>query len=592
MTMRIDVKLLTVMSSVLFLLLALFAGTTLLFLDRVTAIEAGRADALESLNARLRAEIFDLQAAYRSVPQRLEADPLKLMSAWVMETHSAEEKLHEGRSALSARYKKISQRRDLRLGRLVVEEMDGTVRVSVGIFEEGRYQSSAREYILQNASFSEVKAKAETFANAMADPAALQQKISALNLKIAEDSLSAEQARAEMSTAMAEIAEEAKTAEATAALIRWLLVVSTLVVTLAATAAVYFAARHIVTKPLVRLSLSAQKLIAREEAEVPYIGRRDEIGALAGALSHLKNANEKRRHLEGEQERREKALEDRANRVAAMIQAFNAATEKRFGVLSEAAGQLRGTAERMSGQARQSAERTREAEIAAQTSRSAVEKVAGETRSLMESAGKMGNQIGDCRAHSSDAVTRMEKAGAKVGTLGKLSEEIGEIVTTIAAIAHQTNLLALNATIEAARAGEAGKGFAVVAAEVKDLATQTAKATEEITGQIKSIQSATDETVQSISTIRERISVMNEVSSSVYAAVEQQAHATQEITRSTQSASQSTQAVSQTMADVRRSAEETGAAAQEVGASVNDLHNQIEVLESEVQSFVAQIRAG
>jgi len=591
MTMRIDVKLLTVMSSVLFLLLALFAGTTLLFLDRVTAIEAGRADALESLNARLRAEIFDLQAAYRSVPQRLEADPLKLMSAWVMETHSAEEKLHEGRSALSARYKKISQRRDLRLGRLVVEEMDGTVRVSVGIFEEGRYQSSAREYILQNASFSEVKAKAETFANAMADPAALQQKISALNLKIAEDSLSAEQARAEMSTAMAEIAEEAKTAEATAALIRWLLVVSTLVVTLAATAAVYFAARHIVTKPLVRLSLSAQKLIAREEAEVPYIGRRDEIGALAGALSHLKNANEKRRHLEGEQERREKALEDRANRVAAMIQAFNAATEKRFGVLSEAAGQLRGTAERMSGQARQSAERTREAEIAAQTSRSAVEKVAGETRSLMESAGKMGNQIGDCRAHSSDAVTRMEKAGAKVGTLGKLSEEIGEIVTTIAAIAHQTNLLALNATIEAERAGERGKGFAVVAREVKNLALQTREATQSIEAQVGAVQDAVGGAVEGMSGVGMAITRIDSALDATHNLIEDQNRAAGEINELMAQLTDTAHSLERTAVEAKNDTDAAGSEAARLEEAAQTLTGQSGLLQEEIETFLSQVEA-
>ncbi|WP_420561947.1 methyl-accepting chemotaxis protein [Tepidicaulis sp.] len=181
---------------------------------------------------------------------------------------------------------------------------------------------------------------------------------------------------------------------------------------------------------------------------------------------------------------------------------------------------------------------------------------------------------------------------SRVQTLAQTANKIGEIIDLINDIAEQTNLLALNATIEAARAGDAGRGFAVVASEVKDLATQTAKATEEITAQIKSIQGATDDTVHSIATIRERIGVINEISVSVSAAVEEQSLATQEITRGTKSAASSTQRVSGTMRQVRQSAEATGEAAKAVGSAVFSLDKEVVFLEEEVQSFLTQIKAG
>ena len=591
MTMRIDVKLLTVMSSVLFLLLALLAGTTLLFLDRITTMEAARADALEGLNARLRAELFDLQAAYRTVPQRLEADPLKLMSAWIKETHAFQEEEHEGRSALSARYTDIAQRRDLRLGRLVIEELEGSVRVSMGVFQEGRYQSSAREYALQGARFAQVKAKAEEVSNAMANPAALQQKIGALNLEIAEDSLSAEQTRAQMSTALADIAEEAKKVDGTVVLIRWLLIASTLIVTFAATAAVYFAARHIVTKPLVQLSACAQKLSAREEADVPHKTRRDEIGALAAALDHLKSGNEKRRLLEAEQERRERALEEKAGRVGAMIAAFNAAAAERFDALNEAAGTLHGTAERMSGQARQSAARTREAEAAAQTSRSAVEKVAGETRTLMEGAGQMESQINTCRSRSDEAVTRMEAAGVKVGTLGRISEEIGEIVTTIAAIAHQTNLLALNATIEAERAGERGKGFAVVAREVKDLALQTRQATQSIETQVGAVQEAVNGAVNGMSGVGTAITQIDAALDATHILIEGQNRAASGISELMAQLTETAHSLERTAIEAKNDADAAGSEAARLEDAAGTLTGQSHLLQDEIETFLSRVEA-
>jgi methyl-accepting chemotaxis protein len=344
----------------------------------------------------------------------------------------------------------------------------------------------------------------------------------------------------------------------------------------------------------VRLVIHAGVVVLESAALVYYCHQlvaafEEADGALAKAHDALEETEKMAKERAEADERASRARHEERSSLAEMF-------EKKVGgvvsLVAEHAQKMRSAGERMRQHTSQSRAQVEEVTGNASEASHNVEVIAASAEEMSSSIREISERVAETASIASAAAKEVDDTDGRVQALSNTANKIGEIIGLINDIAEQTNLLALNATIEAARAGEAGKGFAVVAAEVKDLATQTAKATEEITGQIKSIQSATDETVQSISTIRERISVMNEVSSSVSAAVEQQAHATQEITRSTQSASQSTQAVSRTMADVSRAADETGEAAQEVGASVSDLHSQIEMLESEVESFVAQIRAG
>lgn len=344
----------------------------------------------------------------------------------------------------------------------------------------------------------------------------------------------------------------------------------------------------------VRLVIHAGVVVLESAALVYYCHQlvaafEEADGALAKAHDALEETEKMAKERAEADERASRARHEERSSLAEMF-------EKKVGgvvsLVAEHAQKMRSAGERMRQRTSQARAQVEEVTGNASEASHNVEVIAASAEEMSSSIREISERVAETASIASAAAKEVDDTDGRVQALSNTANKIGEIIGLINDIAEQTNLLALNATIEAARAGEAGKGFAVVAAEVKDLATQTAKATEEITGQIKSIQSATDETVQSISTIRERISVMNEVSSSVSAAVEQQAHATQEITRSTQSASQSTQAVSRTMADVSRAADETGEAAQEVGASVSDLHSQIEMLESEVESFVAQIRAG
>ena len=220
-----------------------------------------------------------------------------------------------------------------------------------------------------------------------------------------------------------------------------------------------------------------------------------------------------------------------------------------------------------------------------------VQTVASATEELSSSIREIGNQVSESSRIVGAAVTQADDTNAKVKALAEAAQKIGDVVTLINEIAGQTNLLALNATIEAARAGEAGKGFAVVASEVKNLATQTAKATEEIAGQVRAIQDATDTSAQAIDTIAQTINRVNEISTAIASAVEEQGAATQEIARNVQQAAQGTTEVSSNIGSVTQVAQETGAAATQLLSSAGELARNGTLLRSQVDDFLREVRA-
>ncbi|HAJ89863.1 MAG TPA: hypothetical protein DCM27_02435, partial [Rhodospirillaceae bacterium] len=189
-----------------------------------------------------------------------------------------------------------------------------------------------------------------------------------------------------------------------------------------------------------------------------------------------------------------------------------------------------------------------------------------------------------------ESVEQADEANKKVVSLTEAAQKIGSVIDIISAIAEQTNLLALNATIEAARAGEAGKGFGVVAAEVKNLASQTGKATEEISLQIAQIQQKTAESVDSIQIISRLIGDINSVEAAIAAAIEEQGAATQEIARSVTEAAKGTQDVSSSISGLRAAAEETGTSSEEVLSAAGELARNGEILRSQVKTFLEHVR--
>ena len=348
-----------------------------------------------------------------------------------------------------------------------------------------------------------------------------------------------------------------------------------------------------ITKPMSEMTGAMRQLAEGDlEIEVPARNKQDEIGEMAGAVQIFKDNAVEMKRLEGEQEEAKKQAEQKQqNMMTELADNFDRRVSSALDTVTNSASEMQTTAEVMSQTAEQTNVQASSASTASEQASSSVQNVAAAAEELSSSIGEITRQVSQSSNIAGSAVTEAEKADEMVQGLADAANKIGEVVELITDIAEQTNLLALNATIEAARAGDAGKGFAVVASEVKNLANQTAKATEEIGGQIGGIQSATQSAVAAIQGIGETIKNISEISASISAAVEEQSSATQEIARSVDQAATGTQEVNTNIGMVTQGAGETGQASGQVLTAAGDLVTQAQGLRADVQSFLTEIRA-
>jgi methyl-accepting chemotaxis protein len=327
-------------------------------------------------------------------------------------------------------------------------------------------------------------------------------------------------------------------------------------------------------------------------ADVPGRNRRDEIGGMAKALQIFKdNAIEKAGLEEERAAARQHAKEERRGAMLELADRFERQVKQTMDTVSSSAVDMQSTARQLTETAEEASRQSANVATASDQTTTNVQTVAATAEELSASIAEIGRQVGQSATIAGNAVDEADSTNATVQGLAEAAGKIGEIVTLINDIAGQTNLLALNATIEAARAGEAGKGFAVVAQEVKNLANQTARATEEISAQIGAVQEETEGAVSAIKNIRGIIGEINDIAAIIASAVEEQGASTREIARNVQQAARGAQEVNQNIENVNKAAGETGAAAAEVLGSAKHVSEQFDSLRGGVESFLKEIRA-
>ncbi len=347
-----------------------------------------------------------------------------------------------------------------------------------------------------------------------------------------------------------------------------------------------------IARPLLAMTGAMRRLAGHDLAvAIPGAGRGDEIGAMAGAVQVFRDSMLQADRLAEAQRAAQAQLEARTLRVEQLNRVFEESVRQALDTLASAANELTATAGSMSDIV---TEATRQAAAVAAASDQAsanVQTVSAATEQLSASIKEISRQIGQSSAVSGQAVNEAAETAATMRNLSDAAQKIGDVVQLISDIAGRTNLLALNATIEAARAGDAGKGFAVVASEVKSLATQTARATQDITTQVAAMQSSATASVEAITRIDKTISRMNEIVSAISAAVDEQSSATSEIARNVQNTASHTAKVSGNIGGLSRVVEQNGQAAMHVQGAAGELGRQSQTLRNQVDVFLAEIRA-
>lgn len=356
------------------------------------------------------------------------------------------------------------------------------------------------------------------------------------------------------------------------------------------TVGAFFFVRRLVS-PFGPIKAAILRLAKRElDAEIPFKGRTDEIGQIADGLEELRVAAQgRKRQAELDAARQQRELEEAA-RINKAVAAFEREIGEIVGTVSSASTELLSAADNMHAAADSASRDASTVSQAAEQAAEAVSSVASATEELTGTINEIASRIHESAAKTKEAESRGNETSTNTRQLREQANSIGSVIELIDDISDQTNLLALNATIEAARAGEAGKGFAVVATEVKSLASQTGRATSEISEKIDRVLGVTETSVGSVEEMVDINRQLAEIASSVSAAMEQQIAATAEISRNIANASSNASEVSNTIVNVSAGAQQTSSSATQVTQSARELSQQSERLSAMVGTFLEEVR--
>ena len=364
-----------------------------------------------------------------------------------------------------------------------------------------------------------------------------------------------------------------------------------LLATIGAVFAVRWILGRVIAHPIEDMTARMRALAQGDTSvEMPALERQDEVGDIARAVQVFKDNTIAKQQMEGEARKSAASREARMVRLEQLIHAFETAVASVLGTVAATADKMTTTTRRMVDFADTASERADSAALHARQANENVRMVSTAAEVLTNSIREIAQQVGMSNSVATSATREAEAVNGRVQGLAGAAEKIGEIIEMITGIAEQTNLLALNATVEAARAGDAGKGFAVVAGEVKNLARQTVRATEDISTQVSTIQKETNRTVFAIRGIGTTIASMDGITTTIATAIEAQGAATHEIARNIDDAATGTHEVYQDIAEVTASIQATDAAAREVLVAVETMQREASTLRAEVDNFLAGIR--